>query len=275
MHHWAIRVAILVFFFLPASLCQAEPQYSFGIVPQQSASKLASHWVPILSYISKTSGVKLVFKTTRDIPAFEQQLSGGHYDFAYMNPYHYTVFHDQTDYEAILKARDKHIRGIIVVRKDSPYKTLEDLDGASLAFPSPYAFAASMLTRAELNRRNIHYYPFYVSSHDSVYRNVEQQRFPAGGGVIRTLNTMDPEVSDKLRILWTSREFTPHAIAVHNKVPEEHRIAIQKAFIEMENNTEGKALLSQLSIKGLASAIDSDWNDIRKLRLDKNNNIDK
>lgn len=266
---------LFLFCLVSFHLCQAETSYHFGIVPQQSASKLAAHWVPVLNYISRTSGIELIFKTAKDIPAFEKELANGVYDIAYMNPYHYTVFHEQAGYEAILKARDRYIRGIIVVRKDSHYQALEDLQGTKLAFPSPNAFAASMLTQAELHRRNIDYYPYYVSSHDSVYRNVEQQRFPAGGGVVRTLNSMNPAISSQLRILWTSEKFTPHAIAVSSNLPAQDRIVLQKAFIDMETTDEGKALLEKLNIAGLEHANDSDWNDVRNLNLNKKNIIKK
>ena len=40
-------------------------------------------------------------------------------------------------YQAVARARDKRIRGIIVVPKDSPIESLAELDGKELAFPAP------------------------------------------------------------------------------------------------------------------------------------------
>ena len=65
---------------------------TFGVVPQQSASKLARLWTPILEQVSREVGVRIEFRTAKDIPTFEQRLASGEYDFAYMNPYHFTVF---------------------------------------------------------------------------------------------------------------------------------------------------------------------------------------
>ena len=64
----------------------AEKAYSFGIVPQQAASKLARLWSPILKRISAKSGYKVVFKTAKNIPTFEKVLAEGGYDLSYMNP---------------------------------------------------------------------------------------------------------------------------------------------------------------------------------------------
>jgi len=47
-------------------------KFTFGIVPQQAASKLAQQWVPIMSYISEETGYQIEFKTSTDIPEFEK-----------------------------------------------------------------------------------------------------------------------------------------------------------------------------------------------------------
>ena len=44
--------------------------YTFGIVPQQSASRLAEQWGPLLEYLSDKSGIELRFKTAPSIPKF-------------------------------------------------------------------------------------------------------------------------------------------------------------------------------------------------------------
>ncbi len=241
--------------------------YSFGIVPQQSASKLARLWGPILNQIGKRTGYKLRFTTAPDIPTFEKRLSEGEYDFAYMNPYHYTIFHDRSGYQALAKARNKRIKGIMVVRKDSDIEELGDLDSSTLAFPAPAAFAASILTRANLSESGVSFKPKYVSSHDSVYRTVAKGLYPAGGGVIRTLNNVSPEIRQQLRVLWTSHGYTPHAIAVHPGVSVDDAKLLQQAFVELNQQTDGAALLKSIKIKGFEIAEDSDWDDVRDLKL--------
>lgn len=241
--------------------------YSFGVVPQQSASKLARVWAPLLAWVGRERGLTLRFKTAPDIPAFEQRLAQAEYDFAYMNPYHYTVFNQHAGYRAMAHARDNRITGIIVVSKDSPYTRLEELEGRSLAFPSPAAFAASILTRSEFAVRNIHITPQYVSSHDSVYRSVAKGLYPAGGGVIRTLNAVEPEVREQLRILWTTPSYTPHAIAVHPRVPADVAESVRDALIALEGSEEGRTLLEPLRIKGWQAAEDSAWDDVRALNI--------
>lgn len=242
--------------------------YSFGVVPQQSAKKIARLWTPILAHINKKTGYTLELKTAKNIPTFEQRVALGQYDFSYMNPYHYTVFSKLPGYIAFAKRYNQKIKGIVVVHKDSPIQSLQNLQNNTLVFPSPAAFAASLLPRAKLKAENITFKPQYVSSHDSVYLNVAKGLFPAGGGVKRTFNNTNEDVRKQLRILWTTEAYTPHAFAAHPKVPADVRMAVQQAFIAMKNSPEGRSLLNSIKIKhGIVAAEDNDWNDVRSLNI--------
>lgn len=243
-------------------------RYSFGIVPQQSASKLARSWTPLLQYLGEQAGVEIRFRTAPDIPEFERRLAAGEYDLAYMNPYHYTVFSREPGYCAFAKATDSLIRGILVVRADSPIQSLRELDGATIAFPAPAAFAASVLPRAFLRGESIAFTPKYVSSHDSVYRTVAQGLYPAGGGVMRTLNSVEPEIREQLRVLWTTEGYTPHAFAAHPRVPGAVVESLAGAMIAMSSDAQGRALLEPLNVQGFEAAADRDWDDVRALQID-------
>ncbi|MCB1812352.1 MAG: phosphate/phosphite/phosphonate ABC transporter substrate-binding protein [Candidatus Competibacteraceae bacterium] len=242
---------------------------TFGVVPQQAASKLARLWAPLLQRVSVLTGYQLEFRTAPDIPSFEQRLAAGEYDLAYMNPYHYTVFQQNPGYTAFGREKNKQIQGILVVRQDSSLQSIDDLAGTSVAFPAPAAFAASILPRAYLRQQGIAITPVYVSSHDSVYLNVARGFYPAGGGVLRTLAGIKPELRQQLRILWTTPAYTPHALAAHPRVPKSIRDVVAEAFVALQEDPQGQPLLQALGFKnGLMLARDADWDDIRALQLE-------
>lgn len=240
---------------------------SFGIVPQQSAKKLASKWGPIFKYLNDRTGHQITFATAKDIPSFELRLLEGQYDMAYMNPYHFTVFNQKPGYQAFAKQKDKQIKGIIVVPKDSPIDELSELNTKVLAFPSPAAFAASVLPRAKLEQDGIKVTPSYVSSHDSVYIGVSKGFFIAGGGVYRTFGNADPEVTEQLRVLWETPGYTPHAFASNPNLDPTVVNDIQQAMLSMNTDPEGKKLLKSINFKGIVTAQDSDWDDVRNLHI--------
>jgi len=265
-------LCLFVLSFLASSIHSKET-YTFGIVPQQSASKLVKLWGPILQKLSEESGVRIQFATAPDIPTFEQRLKQGMYDFSYMNPYHFTVFNEKPGYQALAKAKDKRIKGIIVVRKDSTISNLKQLENTDMAFPAPAAFAASILPRAHLAASGIKIRPQYVSSHDSVYLNVAKGIYSAGGGVMRTFNNMDQSTKDQLRILWITQGYTPHAIAAHPRVASETAEKIQKALLNLGNSADGEMLLKAIKLKGFISASNADWDDVRGLKINLLNDL--
>lgn len=241
--------------------------YTLGVVPQQATSTLARDWAPMLTQLSAMTGLQFVFKTAPDIPTFEKRLSMGEYDFAYMNPYHYVVFSQRPGYRAIARSQGQALHGIVVVQKEAPYQNIHDLAGKTVAFPSPAAFAASVLVQAEFAQQGIPIKPDYVASHDSVYLNVAKGLIPAGGGVMRTFNALNPTVRDQLRILWTTQGHTPHAIAALPGIPASVVQRVQNALEHLSDTEQGRAVLKPLEITGWQAATDGDWDDIRQLDI--------
>jgi phosphonate transport system substrate-binding protein len=244
-----------------------EPSLTIGIVPQQSASRLAEEWGPLLAEITRRSGVPLVLRTAPSIPVFEQRLAKGEFDLAYMNPYHYVVFHKAADYLAFAKEQDRKIKGILVVKKDSHYQKPADLAGKTVVFPAPAAFAASILPQAEFGRLNIPINTKFVTSHDSVYRAVSSGLQEAGGGIQRTLEAAPAEIRDSLRILSETPAYTPHAFAAHPRVPHETLAKVMAAMQSLNGDEAGRLLLAPLAFKGITAAQDKEWNDIRALDI--------
>lgn len=272
------KVAVLYWFMLMLCYSSAtaaasiEPKVlTFGVVPQQAASTLAKGWAPVLAELSQNANLNLQFATAPDIPTFEMRLAKGEYDIAYMNPYHFTVFHESPGYIALAKEQDKYLKGLIVVRKDSPISNLSELDGKSLAFPAPAAFAASVIPRAILKQQGVAHNTKYVGSHDSVYLAVAQGLVDAGGGVGRTFKNMDSDVTQQLRVLWKTPGYTPHAIATHPRVSKQSREQLLSQLQALSTTIEGRALLAGLGFKAMEAAQSSDWDDIRALALSELN----
>jgi phosphonate transport system substrate-binding protein len=270
--HLYLRLFCFLFLLLgQVSLTSADKIYTFAVVPQQSASQLAETWSPVLAWLSQKSGVQLRFVTTPDIPSFEKALSAAEYDFAYMNPYHFTVFNDNPGYHALARAKDAPLKGIVVVAKNSPITHINQLSGSAISLPAPASFAASLLVQAELIRHEVNVKPEFVKSHNSVYRNVALGLFPAGGGVPRTLLMMDEDVRNELRVLWETPEFTSHAIAYHPNMEPEVINKIQQAMDAMPKAPVGLELLSKIGFKGFEAARDKDWDDVRQLHIKPEN----
>lgn len=239
----------------------------FGVSPAQNPEQAVKDWSPVVKYLSRKAGVKLRLKVAASIEDFEKQLGMGAFDVVYLNPYQYTTYNKTQGYVAFAREKDKKVKGIIVVKKDSPYQSLADLKDQTVVFPQEDMFAANVLPRAKLNQEAISYKSNFVESPNSVYRAVYKGDIPAGGGVTETFESLNPAVNGELRVLWTTKQYTPDAFATHPRVSKSQRTKIKDAMTNMNLDPRGHMLLNSLKMNGIVEARDSDWNDIRALQI--------
>ncbi len=239
--------------------------YIFGVTPQFERRQLFAVWTPILNELGKRTGDTFQLATAPNIREFERQYNAGAYDLAYMNPY--LVVANPQGYQPILRDENP-IRGILVVRKDSPIRSASDLEGKEIVFPAPNAIGASLLIRAELTRKyHVAFTPRYVHSHTAVYLNVAQGLAEAGGGVQQTFDEQKDAVKEKLRIIHTAAPVPSLPIAVHPRVGAATRDAIREAFLALAATPEGTALLKEVPINHLTATGIKDYEPLRELRL--------
>jgi phosphonate transport system substrate-binding protein len=246
----------------------AEP-LAVGITPLKPAAKLAEEWTPLLDEVGKRAGLALRFRTATSIPVYGERLEKGEYDIAFMNPYHYQVYSASPGYRAFVREREQPLQGALFVRKDSRIMGLPDINGARVSFPTPLAFAASILTQAELLKQGIQVDAKYVQSHDSVLKSVAAGNFEAGGTILKVLQTADPQLAGNLRVLHKTAVYHSHPFGAHPRVPAEVVDKLRLAFNGLHNDEVGRKLLAGVAFKGFESATDRDYDDVRHLDLKK------
>ena len=249
--------------------CQATESYTFAVVPQFEQRKLFAIWKPIVDELARRTGLKLNLVATLSVAEFERELSRGSYDLVYTNPYHILREYTRQGYLPMVHDQEP-LRGILVVRKDSPIKSPAEVDGLKLAIPSYNALGASLLLRADLeNLYKATPKPVNVKTHSSVYLQVASGQLPAGGGVEKTLQEQDQEVKDLLRVIYTTREMPSHPIAAHPRVPAKVRQQIEAALLAMSTNEYGAKLLKAVPINHLVATSMQDYLPMRQWGLDR------
>jgi len=247
---------------------RAEQKYVFGVVPQFEQRKLFAIWKPIIDDLERRTGLSFDLVTTLKIQDFEKEFIQGNFDFAYMNPYHILKAVPAQGYIPLV--RDKApLRGVLVVRKDGPIRTVAELSGKVVAFPSPNALGAALLMRADLERLyHIKVTPLYVKTHSSVYLHVVKDLTAAGGGVQKSLQEQSPDIRDALRVLYTTRPLPSHPVAAHPRVPKEQREKVRRALLAMGAGPEGNELLSRIPMKEITAASMDDYKEMQEWGLD-------
>ena len=251
-----------------AANADSDRVYRFGVVPQFDARRTSAAWMPILEEISKRTGDRFELVGSARIPVFEKEYEVGKFDFAFMNPYHLLRAWKTQGYRPLVRDAVP-LRGAIIVPQDSAVRNLSDLDGQRIAFPSPNALAASLMTRAELARRGVRYEPLYVSTHSSVYLNVAKHQVAAGGGAQETYDAQPAALRAQLRILYTTPGVPSHPVAAHRRVPQAVQERVRQAFLALGATESGRALLEQVTLTQIVPAKLDDYLLIEQLGLEK------
>lgn len=253
---------------LLSASCVAAESYTFAVTPQFEQRKLMAIWRPIVDEMQKRTGLTFTLTSRLTVPEFEKDLANATYDFVYCNPYN--IIKSVPDPGYIPLVRDSSpLRGILLVRKDSPYLKPGDLEGKTIAFPSPNAIGASLLMRADLARLlHVNIKPIYVKTHSSVYLHVVKELADAGGGVETTFQEQEPAVRDALRVLYTTRGFPSLPVAAHPRVPKADREKVRKALLDLSTTREGKEMLARIPMDDVVPTSLEDYAPMRSWGLE-------
>ncbi|MCK4952060.1 MAG: phosphate/phosphite/phosphonate ABC transporter substrate-binding protein [Gammaproteobacteria bacterium] len=244
--------------------------YTVGVVPQFDIRRIHAIWRPILNELGNRTGHNFVLRGSATIPSFEKEFSTGNFDFAYMNPYHVVIASRDQGYIPLIRDVGRKLYGIIVVRKDSPIKSVAELDGKKVAFPAPNALGATLLSRSELlDKYQVSVIPDFVQTHSSVYLNVALGEAVAGGGVQKTLARQTPEISDSLRVLYRTQKVSPHPFVAHPRVPEPMRQKILDAMLEIGKTAKGQEMLAKIPMNQVGPATMSDYSPLDDMKLER------
>jgi len=247
-----------------------EPVYEFGVLPQVATAKLAEMWVPFLDKLSETSGVKLKFVTAPTISEFGTRAAAGSYAFYYHNTLAY-VQQDDT-YVAFAREVGARTKGVLVVAKDSSLSKLSDLKNQTIAIPSAGSFGAAVLPLFALQQEGgldlqKDLKVVVSGSHEAGYQAVLQGKAAASGGLTRTFELLPDADRARLRIFYTTKDYSPLPFAARKDVPAGAVAKVQKALVAFSKDPANAAMLEALNMKkGFEAAKPADWDDVRHAR---------
>ena len=248
----------------------SEHVYTLSVVPQYTPLAIYQNWQPLLEHLQTETGLKFKVKTYNNFRQFLGALNRGEPDFSYLAPYHLVLAYRTQAYEPIIRDDSKQLVGLLMVRKDSPLQSVNELDGATIAFPSPNAFAASLYMRSWLrNKVGINFTPSYVGTHDNVYRHIVRGKVVAGSGVNTTLAHQPSGLQERLRVLYSVPGVESHPISVHPRISNDIRIKVQNAILKMLDSAKGRELLSAVQIlEPVKANYQRDYSHLENLSLE-------
>lgn len=232
------------------------PEYRFGVIPLSDAAKNFRLFQPLLDAINRRqTDFKVIYESARDFSGIEEKLGRLELDFAIVNPYQAVVFEKQ-GYRIFGKMGDDSLmRGIILVRKDSGIRSVKDLKGAAISFPSPTALAATMMNKLYLKRHGLDVdreaQPQYVATLDSSVFNVFHGLTVAGGTWPpgwKSIQEERPEIAEAVEVKWRTETLPSVAVIVKKGLPVGHERQVAHALFMLHRSREGREILKAQNI---------------------------
>ncbi|VAX03462.1 ABC transporter, substrate-binding protein (cluster 12, methionine/phosphonates) [hydrothermal vent metagenome] len=240
----------------------------FGSVAMDIPAVMHKRLKPLTRYLSNKLGRPVSLKLSPNMGAAIKEVVDKSVDLAYLTPVAYLKAHAEGNAKIIAKTVTKgkaSFQLMIVVKKDSPYKTVADLKGKTFAFGDKRA----LLQRAAVVGSGINLEDFsdykFIGHYDNIARAVLNGDFDAG--ILK--DTMAFQWQDKgLRILAETPPLPPYNITASGNVSNDMLAKLKDAFLNLDrNNPEHLKIIKAVDKKydGFAATDDAEYNVIRKL----------
>lgn len=158
-------VVLVLLAVLAIPLTSFAAELKFGLLPRLAEKEMVEGFTPLAKYLEKELGVKVTIIVPKDFDTWTKDAKAGAYDIAYTNPYQYVVVKKAVkDAAPVVIASEpeigKELFGTIIVKKDSPVKSIAELKGKTVAATDPgsagaYLVQMLMLQKAGLKKDDV------------------------------------------------------------------------------------------------------------------------
>ncbi len=222
-------------------------EYTFGVLPVRSAVLTAQVWNPILQYLSEKTGDTFLLRTERTGDASKQKVSEGAYDFCYTN-HIFEPSVTSTGYRIFARPNSKGIQGKLIVKANSPLRSIQDLHDLSVGFPSQSAFVGYVVPQYYLQHQNIHVQAVFGGNQEGVMAQFKLDQIQAIAVNSVVLKAYAQREHFAYRTLWESEIFNDFPLCAHPRVATEEVKLIQKVLVAMSKDPKGVKILHQSAL---------------------------
>jgi len=254
-----------------------------GTIPTESSSHQTERFEDLVKYLSAKLGIPVEQQTASDYAGVITAMQFKHVDIAYFGPKSYVEAALRANAECfvveVAEDGSQGYHGVIISKKGSDIKKIEDAKGKVWAFTDPNSTSGTLVPTLHLVK-NMKIDPqtyfskvLYSGSHEASMLSIK-----AGKVDIASTNDLDMKRGEgkfwnkdaDFQILWTSPLIPGSPMGWRKDLPETLKKALREAFVSYKDK-EG---LSKLKISGYAPVEDAVYNPIReqiefKKQLDK------
>jgi phosphonate transport system substrate-binding protein len=258
--------AVAIAFCAPQASATEKP-YDLGILPYLPLTRIHELYGPIAADLSAKLGRQVRLSSKADYQSFREELSRQTYDIGFVQPFDYVDAHDKYGYLPLAR-RAERLDAVIVVRRDSALKAIQDLEGRTVANP-PMDAAVSHLTSMALRDTGIDPQTgvkrYYGKNHFACLQSVVIGAADACGMSEGALRTIEKETqAAEFRILHQTASIPPALFVVHGRVARKDRAIILRTILDWPKTEEGRKIIERGRFIPFVVADDAEYEVVRR-----------
>lgn len=229
------------------------PTLRYGIITTETGDALSSTYKRVDAYLGRVLRVKTEMFFAAEYAAVIEALKSNRIQLAQLYAGSYSAAFDaiQGDIEPLAMNVASGAMGYhsyLVVRADSPYRSLAEMKGKKIAMADPNSTSGYIMPMYYLNKQGIDLHQYFseaqfVGGHEpallallaGTYDGVFTWRFPNNsGGTIKRMEEKGMLPRDAFREIWETPGMAPNdPWTVRKSAPADFKADVQKALVDL------------------------------------------
>lgn len=256
---------------------QPEKYLRFALGGMLTPKEGFSYYYQLTQYVGQKLGMPVKVISTGSYAGINAQLKSGDVDIAFVCGAPYVDGHDDFGLELLVAPQaygDTVYYSYIIVHRDSPIRSFEELRGKTFAFMDPLSNSGKliptyMLTRMQETPESFFKSTIYTYAHDKSIKAVAQK--VVDGAAVDSLiweyaNRINPEFTSKTKIVAKSQPCGIPPVVVRPNLDPEMKQRLQQIFLGAHEEEPGKQILKGMMTDKFVVLQDAAYNSIREMK---------
>lgn len=240
---------------LSTAHASAQDVLRVSTIPEEAASEQIRKFAPLVKYLERRLGMKVVFRPVSDYPAAVEALVNKQIELAWLGGLTFVQADIRSGGKVIpilQREEDTRFQSVFISKTGSGITQLTQLKGKTLTFGSPSSTSGHLMPRSYLLEAGIDPEKdlsklAYSGAHDASIAAVVSGRVDAAAvdmTVWRKFVESKRVDTTQVNVFYETPSFYNYNWTIHADMPAELRAKIERAFLELSIDTpEGKEIL--------------------------------
>lgn len=235
---------------------QKYPTVKYGVIPVETQGQTTKSMDAFLAHAQKETGAKWELYTATDYSGVMNALIAGQIHIAWLSGFSYcqTYSDSKGGVEALVAAQEPDgsmgYTSVIVVKTESPYKTIEDLKGKVVARTDPLSGSGYLIPTAAFRQMGKPVDEYYQSplagGHPQAVLGVLRGTYDGAFtwtskddniGNLRQMMNKGLLKREQIRVIWNSPQLPSPPVVIRKDLPIEMRADLEKLFIRLKDHS--------------------------------------